>query len=68
MVLLLCLPIIGVESVEARCSRRVASLDLPRLLASGWTFKQIEDHLDLLENCQRFQTAQATGSLTGSKS
>jgi hypothetical protein len=58
MVLLLSLPI--VERVELAAGRRVATIDIPRLLAAGWTFRQIEDQLDLIENCQRTCESQAS--------
>ena len=60
MVLLLCLPIIECESMDAR---RVATIDLRRLLAAGWTLRQIEDQLDLIENCQRTSGSTLPASL-----
>jgi hypothetical protein len=53
MVMLLCLPVIRRQSVDESGPRRAAVIDLPRLLAAGWTLRQIEDQLDLMENCQR---------------
>ena len=52
MVVLLCLPIISApENLQVSTPRRAAVIDLPRLLAAGWTLRQIEERLDLMENC-----------------
>jgi hypothetical protein len=52
MVLILCLPIIPGSEAFGGEPWRVTPVDLPRLLAAGWTLRQIEERLDMLENCR----------------
>jgi hypothetical protein len=56
MVVLLCLACIAqANSAPNRSADASMRLDVRRLLASGWTLRQLEDHLDLMENCQRYR-------------
>lgn len=44
-------------SRESAQSGRTIAVDLPSLLAAGWTLREIEDQLDLIENCRRMRSS-----------